>query len=332
MTTSTEGNLAKLGKDCTPLTFRLTAMPLFNFRHIAVLSRLPGIINRARRCMPAMALAAALTTLAGCGMLRIGYNSAADLGYYWLDSYVDFDKPQSRRVKAELNALHRWHRKEELPRVAELLVQAQTLVLQSPDGARLCTMYDSVLQRSQALAKQAMPAAVAIIPSLKPEQLATLAQAYEKSNRKMLGEWRDAHSKGMDLRTLKSLERLEDLYGNLSAEQRNVFKARMSENGFDEQKYQQELRSRQQTVLQTLGRLRGADAATAEATLSELNSLFYESADPAYRQHNEQVLAKTCHAFAALHAQTNAEQRSHMLKRLKDYENELRALILQKAD
>jgi hypothetical protein len=114
----------------------------------------------------------------------------------------------------------------------------------------------------------------------------------------------------MDLRTLKSLERLEDLYGNLSAEQRNVFKARMSENGFDEQKYQQELRSRQQTVLQALGRLRGADAATAEATLSELNSLFYESADPAYRQHNEQVLAKTCHAFAALHAQTNAEQRS----------------------
>jgi hypothetical protein len=303
-------------------------MPLFNFRPSAALSRLPDIINLARRYTPVMALAAALTTLAGCGALRIGYNSAADLGYYWLDSYVDFDKTQSRRVKAELNTIHRWHRKEELPRLAELLVQAQTLVLQSPDGARLCTMYDSVMQRSQALAKQAMPAAAAIIPSLKPEQLATLAQAYEKSNRKTLGEWRDAHSKGMDFRTLKSLERLEDLYGNLSAEQRNVFKARMSENGFDEQKYQHELLSRQQTVLQTFARLRGVDAATAEATLGELNSLFYESADPAYRQHQGQVLAKTCHAFAALHAQTNAEQRSQMLKRLKEYENELRSLML----
>ena len=332
MTTSTEGNLAKLGKDCTPLTFRLTAMPLFNFRHVAVLSRLTGIINRALRWMPAMALAAALTTLAGCGVLRIGYNSAVDLGYYWLDSYVDFDKAQSRRVKAELHTIHRWHRKEELPRMAELLVQAQTLVLQSPDGARLCALYDGVLQRSQALAKQAVPAAANIIPSLKPEQLATLTQAYEKSNRKMLGEWRDAHSKGMDLRTLKSLERLEDLYGDLSAEQRNVFKARMSENGFDEQKYQYELRSRQQAVLQAFGHLRGADAATAEATLGELNKLFYESADPAYRQHHEQVLAKTCHAFAALHAQTNAAQRGHMLKRLKDYENELRSLMLQKTD
>jgi hypothetical protein len=196
----------------------------------------------------------------------------------------------------------------------------------------MCALYDSVLQRSQALVKQAIPAAAAIIPSLKPEQLATLAQAYEKSNRKMLAEWRDAHSKGMDFRTLKSLERLEDLYGKLSAEQRTMFKVRMSENGFDEQKYQSELRSRQQAVLQTLGRLRGADAATAEAALGELHMLLYESADLAYRQHHEQVLAKTCHAFAALHAQTNAEQRSHMLKRLKDYENELRTLMLQKAD
>ena len=165
-----------------------------------------------------------------------------------------------------------------------------------------------------------------------PNALATLSQAYEKSNRKMLGEWRDANSKGMDFRTLKSLERLEDLYGNLSAEQRNLFKARMSENGFEEQKYQQELRSRQQTVLQTFARLRGADAATAEAALSELSMLFYESADLVYRQHHEQVRAKTCHAFAVLHAQTNADQRSYMVKRLKDYENEVRSLMLQKTD
>ena len=307
-------------------------MPLFNFQRLDDSLRLPDIINRVRRWVPTMGLAVTLTTLAGCGVLSIGYNSAPDLSYYWLDSYMDFDKVQSRRVKAELNATHRWHRKEELPRMAELLVQAQTLALQSPDGVRLCVMYDSLLQRSQALAKQAMPTAAAIIPTLKPEQLATLAQAYEKSNRKMLGEWRDARSKGMDSRTLKSLERLEDLYGNLSAEQRNLFKARMSENGFDEQKYQYELRSRQQTVLQTFARLRGTDAATAEAALSELSMLFYESADLAYRQHHEQVRAKTCHAFAVLHAQTNADQRSYMAKRLKDYENEVRSLMLQKTD
>ena len=307
-------------------------MPLFNFRHVAGSIRLRDIINRVRRWVPTMGLAVTLITLGGCGVLRIGYNSAPELSYYWLDSYMDFDKVQSRRVKTELNVLHRWHRKEEMPRIAELLMQAQTLALQTPDGARLCALYDGVLQRTQALSKQAMPTAAAIIPTLKPEQLATLSQAYEKSNRKMLGEWRDANSKGMDFRTLKSLERLEDLYGNLSAEQRNLFKARMSENGFEEQKYQQELRSRQQTVLQTFARLRGADAATAEAALSELSMLFYESADLVYRQHHEQVRAKTCHAFAVLHAQTNAEQRGYMAKRLKDYENEVRLLMAQKAD
>ena len=273
-------------------------------------------------------LLALIFTLTGCSTLRLGYNSAPELTYYWLDSYVDFDKSQAAKVREQLQALHRWHRKEELPQLAEMLRSAETLALQSPDGPRLCLLYDSLLQRSQALAQQVLPGAAAIIPTLTADQLARLAQAYEKSNRKMRDEWRIANNKGMNGPTLKSLERLDDLYGSLTVEQRIFFKARMAETGFDEQMYLQEHLSRQRSVLQTFARLNGADTATAQAVLAELWALYYASADPQYRQHHAQVQVKTCQAFAQLHAQTSAEQRKHMAKRLKDYESELRALAL----
>ena len=304
-------------------------MPLFFIRWpIPHCARLSHIIRAALSGGSRPVLLALIFTLTGCSTLRLGYNSAPELTYYWLDSYVDFDKSQAAKVREQLQALHRWHRKEELPQLAEMLRSAETLALQSPDGARLCLLYDSLLQRGQALAQQVLPGAAAIIPSLTADQLARLAQAYEKSNRKMRDEWRIANNKGMNGPTLKSLERLDDLYGSLTVEQRIFFKARMAETGFDEQMYLQEHLSRQRSVLQTFARLNGADTATAQAALAELWALYYASADLQYRQHHAQVQVKTCQAFAQLHAQTSAEQRKHMAKRLKDYESELRALAL----
>jgi hypothetical protein len=169
-----------------------------------------------------------------------------------------------------------------------------------------------------------------VAPSFKPEQLTALAKAYEKSNRKMREEWQDARTQGMELRTRKSLERMEDLYGKLSAEQTQGFKEAMAQTGFEEKRYFEEVQARQQSVLQTLERLRGADAPSAQSALSDLAQRYYQSANPAYRQYHAQMTANTCQAFARLHAQTSAEQRKHMVRLLKGYENDVRALAAQK--
>ena len=250
--------------------------------------------------------------------------------YLWLDSYLDFDKAQARRVSAELKALHRWHRSEELPLVADLLQEAQTTALLNPSGPRLCALYDSLRERSEALLQHTLPSAAGVAPSFKPEQLTALSKAYEKSNRKMREEWQDARAQGMELRTRKSLERMEDLYGKLSAEQTQTFKGAMAQTGFDEKRYFEEVQARQQAVLQTLERLRGADAPSAQSALADLAQRYYQSANPAYRQHHAQMTANTCVAFATLHAQTNAEQRKHMVRVLKGYENDMRSLAVQK--
>lgn len=288
------------------------------------------IIGRSAYRWLALAVVAGTLVLSGCSVARLGYSAAPELLYLWLDSYIDFDNAQARRVNADLKALHRWHRSEELPLVADMLQEAQTLAQQNPDGPRLCALYDAVRERSEALLQRALPTAAAVAPTLKPEQLVALTKAYDKSNRKMREEWQDARAQGVELRTRKSLERMEDLYGSLNAEQIRAFKAAMAQTGFDEKRYFEEVQSRQQVVLQTLGRLRGSDAATARSALGEVAQQFYQSANPAYRQYHEQMTEQTCQAFAKLHAQTNAEQRKHLVRTLKGYENEVRSLAAQK--
>jgi hypothetical protein len=291
---------------------------------------LSAIIGGVGKRFLMLGLLCLLLALGGCSAARLGYGAAPDLMSLWLDSYFDFDNAQARRVGAELKTLHRWHRSEEMPLVAELLQEAQTLALQNPDGPRFCALYASVFQRSEALTQRAMPIAAAVAPGLKPEQLAGLAKAYEKNNRKMREEWQEARAQGMDTRTRKSLERMQDLYGKLSAEQTRAFKDAMAQTGFDEKRYFEEVQARQQAVLQTLERLRGADVSTAQSALADLAQRYVQSSNPAYRQYHEQMTANTCQAFARLHAQTSAEQRKHMVRLLKGYENDVRALAAQK--
>jgi hypothetical protein len=76
--------------------------------------------------------------------------------------------------------------------------------------------------------------------------------------------------------------------------------------------------------------LGGAFVSNAQSALAELAQRYYESANPAYRQYHEQTTINTCAAFAKLHAQTSAEQRKHMVRVLKGYENDVRALAAQK--
>ncbi len=305
-------------------------MSFTKFQPVPWATRLRAIIGGARRGWLALGLACLALALSGCSAARLGYGAAPELMYLWLDSYLDFDKAQARRVSAELKGLHRWHRNEELPLVADLLQEAQTMALQNPDGPRFCALYASVMQRSDAITQRSVPIAAAVVPGLKPEQLAKLASAYEKNNRKMREEWQDARTQGTDLRTHKSLERLEDLYGKLSAEQIRVFKDAMAQTGFEEKRYFDEVQARQQTVIQTLEGLRGADVNTAQSALADLAHRYYQSANPAYRQYHAQMTSNTCQAFARVHAQTGADQRKHMVRVLKGYENDVRALAAQK--
>jgi len=75
--------------------------------------------------------------LAGCSALKLGYATMPELLYWWLDGYADFNDDQEPLVRGELARLHEWHRREELPRIADALGRLEQL---APGDARRLTM------------------------------------------------------------------------------------------------------------------------------------------------------------------------------------------------
>ncbi|MEY3514741.1 MAG: hypothetical protein RL420_1764, partial [Pseudomonadota bacterium] len=160
--------------------------------------------------------------LGGCSALRLSYNNAPTLLYWWLDGYADFDKSQGAQTRAELNKLVDWHRKEEMPRIADLLESAQSMasgnLLESAQsmasgnvtGPQVCELYEKTMARMDALSERVLPSAAAIVPTLTQAQLDFMSKAFEKKTKK----WREDYR-----RADKFTERTEDFYGALSSPQ-----------------------------------------------------------------------------------------------------------------
>ena len=271
---------------------------------------------------------AVLACLSACSAVRLSYNNAPELMYWWLDGFVDFDKAQSQRVRADLAALARWHRKEELPQVADLLQSAQTLASQTQvSSEQICSLYERAATRMELWVQRALPTAAAIAPGLQPGQLKSMSAAYDKNNRKWRDEWLATDSDGMAKRTIKIQERLEGFYGALSPAQVRQLQAGLERASQDEPLHYREILRRQQLLLQTLASLRQSDASHAQTVLTELAQGYFHSSDPMYRASREASVAQTCEAMAELHRSTTAQQRKHMVTALQGYARDVQSLM-----
>ena len=76
--------------------------------------------------------------LGGCSSIRLAYNSAPSLVWWWLDGYVDFSREQTPQVKAGIDRLFDWHRATQLPDYVPLLVAAQAQVQEPTTAAMAC--------------------------------------------------------------------------------------------------------------------------------------------------------------------------------------------------
>ena len=297
---------------------------LLNGAPAAGAGRLVAIIRALRLPL----LLSVLACLSACSAVRLSYNNAPELMYWWLDGFVDFDKAQSQRVRADLAALARWHRKEELPKVADLLQSAQTLASQPQVSAeQICSLYERGASRMETWVQRALPTAAAIAPGLQQSQLKSMAVAYDKNNRKWRDEWLSTDADGVAKRSVKIRERLEDFYGPLSPAQLRPLQARLERAAQDEPLHYREIVRRQQLLLQTLAQLRQTDTTHAQAVLAELAQGYFHSSDAAYRASREASVSQTCEAMAELHRSTTAQQRNAMVAALQGYARDVQSLM-----
>jgi hypothetical protein len=292
--------------------------------------RLPVPRRRSRLPIIAIMLAASLL-LSGCGMaLRLAYGQGPSLAFRWLDAYAEFDDAQSLRVRGALDEWFAWHRRTQLPDYVDLLGRARAELPGPATAEKMCAWSNDLRARFDTAIERAVPAMAEILPTLSAQQIASI----EKRNATKNEEYRDdfLHRDPVKRRKAaikREIERAEDFYGRLDEAQRAFVAKATAESPWDgDMAYAERLR-RQADLIATARRLAARRAAPAEAEAEVRGWLKRVSRSPhePYWRYSTRLVEYNCGYAAELHNLTTAEQRQKAVRKVKEYEDELRALV-----
>jgi hypothetical protein len=277
------------------------------------------------RIMKWLLMLAVGLTLVACSMVRLGYSQLPELSHWWLDSYLDLDAAQSSVLKADLTALHTWHRQQELVWLAQTLTQLESRALQDTNPAALCQTTEAVRQHLDLLTAQSVPMFTRLVISLKPAQLEHLQRQLAKRRQDWQEEWRgaDADKRRAD----RLIERTEQFYGRLDAGQRALLRASLAADPLDEPQMANDMRARHQDIEQTARKLSGGQVSSGEAAtqMRALLDRLTRASDAARSAQHQQA---QCKVFAELHNSATPAQRQKLVTTLKAYAGDAQAMSL----
>ena len=268
--------------------------------------------------------------LQACSTLKIVYNQAPELAYWYLDGYLDFSGAQSLQLKDELARLQTWHRQSELPLYIATLQQLQQQLPQDLGADAVCAISADVRSKLMTLSGRAEPASAALASTLSVAQLAHLERSFAKDNARYREEVLDATpGERRDRRYKRTVSRAQMLYGRLDDAQLAVIGQRIEQSRFDAERAHLQTLRRQNDALTTLRELASGQPSTdrAQAAIRSLFERTWNAADPAERSYQVQITQESCETLAAIHNRTPPEQRSEAVRTLLRYERDFTTLM-----
>ena len=273
-------------------------------------------------------------SLSGCSAIKLGYNQLPEISSWWLDNYVNFTDTQAAQAKQALKKLQAWHRKEELPLVADLLVQAQGLAPQNISTQQACEVWGKLEKRIEAVALESSHLATPIVLQLTPRQLRHLEKQWAVKNEEWKKDWLQPSAEDrLKKRLDATVDRFSDFYGDLSAEQIKLLRQQIEESLWSPEVALQNRIKRQQAQLLVLQNLiqdpskPGFNGAQAENTVLQLSLQSLRPQDPFLLNLQLQLEQQACLNFSQFHNITTPAQRQKAQRRLRAYEKDLRELI-----
>ncbi|MSP36143.1 MAG: hypothetical protein EXR25_10440 [Limnohabitans sp.] len=272
--------------------------------------------------------------LTGCSAVRLGYNKLPEIASWWLDSYIDFSDTQGPQAKAALQKLQTWHRKEELPAIAELLVQAQTLALQNITPEQACKVWEGAQVRIESFIQESSRLAAPVVSQLSAKQLKHLEKEWASRNEDWKKQWlQGTPDSRIKKRVDLAAERFNSFYGDLNLEQRQVLKQQFLQSTWTpEASYQLRLKRQQEQLiaLQAMSSEITKPAMPIAQVEKTLQSLILQSVRPkdsADLSKQLQLEQQACQNLAQLHNTMSPGQRLKAQRKLKDYETDVRELM-----
>ena len=267
--------------------------------------------------------------LAGCSSLRLGYNQAPLLAYWWLDGYADFSPEQSPRVKDALADWLVWHRATQLADYAQALAKLGAMAVNPVTADQLCGQVDTWQQRAERAFERTVPAVAAQLRTLTVEQINLLERKQSVKRQELV----DSHLQAKPAERQKAaferlLGRAETLYGRLDEPQRKQLAAAQQALPLQAELWLAELRLRHAELARSLRQWQAerADATTVQVGLRRLAADINWSPQADYRAYAARLKQANCELMAQLHNSSTPAQRQRAIGKLKGWEVDLMAL------
>lgn len=293
---------------------------------------LPVAFFQLRRIIGLALVALALT---GCSMVRLAYDQAPNLTYWWIDGYVDSSGEQTTRLRESVDRWYLWHARTQLPDYAALLARAQRDIVAPLTAGQVCAWVSQAERRIETALEAAVPATAELMLSLTPAQLQHIERRMAKGNEEMRADFLQADREERQAASLKrAVDRFERIYGRLDTAQRERLAALLAQSSFDPERWLGERRMRQRDILQTLKSVSlaaaSADRAAAVQQAQAASRVLFErtlrSPRADYRAYQQRLVQDNCRLVATLHNAMTPVQREAARNKLKGWEDDLRVL------
>lgn len=268
-------------------------------------------------------------TLAGCSAIKLGYEQAPSLAYWWLDGHLDFSDTQSPQMRDALERLHRWHRQRELPIYADMLSRAATLAEGPVEAEQVCQMQQELLQRLDALMAEIIRNFSPVAAQISARQIRHLGAHLEQKNTQWEEQWlQGSNAARLERRLNKLIDRQTDFYGALTPAQLGLLRSQLAQSVWKPEWGRQERLRQQRDLLSALMRIRqeGLPAKQTQAALQNVWDHWLRPTSEQDRLQWQSWMEQGCRNLAELHNSTSAEQRQRAARRLRAYEKDLREL------
>ncbi|HQX13221.1 MAG TPA: DUF6279 family lipoprotein [Nitrosomonas sp.] len=273
-----------------------------------------------------------LLLLNGCSMMRLGYDNGPHLAWWWIDSYLDFDKEQTPHVKQAIQDWFSWHRAHQLPEYATWLASVHHKLEGTLTSTQVCNESEHLKKILAPAFDHAVQLSAPIVLKLSDIQLQHLEQRYTKSNEELRSDFLQTDLNERKQASVKrTVKRIENLYGDLDKKQHLFIITSIENSPFKPEAWMTERVRQQQAVLQALRKFTTEPATTEQvtSTLKTLIENIQRSENADYRAYQLELSAYTCDFIAKMHNITTTTQRQHVQKKIKTWETDIHALMLK---
>jgi len=176
-----------------------------------------------------LVLTATLVVLVGCSRITLLYENGSWMTTRWAAGLLDADSAQKEAWQKHFDEIFARHQQQLLPEVISLLAAAEEQVRNGVDDRQLACLFTSADHTYRRHAALFVPAAVTVLRSATPHQIAHLREELADRNRDYRDEMIfDDPDRQLKARVERYQERIEDWTGDLSPAQQRMIRREVS--------------------------------------------------------------------------------------------------------